>query len=70
MVDQDTDGKWVPFRTLAAGDKFGCWGDQVSNYDYPKWCECIKVDDKTGEEIGLGRVSINPHDDVFVETKE
>ena len=41
----------VKFKDLQIGDKFGCWGDECLNYNYPEWCECIKHDETTGGEV-------------------
>lgn len=40
----------VQFSSLKIGDTFFCWGDIIINYDYPKYCECIKTGEETAED--------------------
>ena len=70
MADHHTEGELVEFRTLAIGDEFFCYGDTFINYDYPKWCHCVKEDNYTAVEVGGIAFGVSPSDKVFVATKE
>lgn len=54
----------VLFKDLKVGDKFDCYGDIHLNYDYPKWCECIKISEDTAEEINGISFLMNENDEV------
>lgn len=41
----------VKFKDMSVGDLFFAWGDQISNYDFPKECYFKKVDKQTATEI-------------------
>ena len=63
------NGEWVLFGELAVGDNFECYGDTMMNYDYPKWCKCVKRSDSTADEIDGGTYAFNPADSIFVPSK-
>lgn len=50
-MKEDQKYKKANFNTLAVGDTFYVWGDQFINYEYPKWCECIKDNNDTAHEV-------------------
>lgn len=60
----------VSFRDLKIGDKFEVYGDTFINYDFPKICKCVKVEENVGEEIGGVRFLVDPTDEVFEDEKE
>lgn len=39
--------KYKKFKDIKVNEYFGGWGDELSNYDYPKWC-LFQKDDKNG----------------------
>jgi len=55
----------MKFSEIKIGDSFSCFGDQHLNYDYPKICECIKIDDNCAREIEGINFSMNEDDIVF-----
>lgn len=55
----------MKFRDLKIGDKFEVYGDTHINYDYPKICVCIKIDEWTAEEVDGIKFGINPSCDIF-----
>lgn len=59
--------KEVKFSELAIGDKFGCWGDHYLNYDFPKWCDCVKTEEEMAEEIDGIRFPVDKDDTVLKE---
>ena len=58
--------KTVQFKDLKIGDSFGCWGDTHINYNYPKWCECVKTNEDTAQEIDGISFLIHRGDDVMI----
>lgn len=54
----------MKFKNLAIGDSFEVYGDQHINYDHPKICKCIKIDDHTAKEVGGIQFLMNPDDEV------
>lgn len=56
------------FKDLEIGETFYCWGDQCINYDYPAWCECVKLDVYMAQEKGGMKFGINPS--TYIVTEE
>jgi hypothetical protein len=58
----------VKFGSLRNGDVFSCYGDEYLNYNYPKVCDCKKIDEETAKEIGPDGINflMNKHDEVFI----
>ncbi len=54
------------FKDLQIGDTFYCYGDTHLNYNYPKYCQCTKVDSKTGQEVDGIRFGMDDEDEVQV----
>jgi len=65
--------KDVLFKDLKIGDIFFVYGDIHINYDYPKICKCIKIEEGAGKEIeedGSGvRVLMGPHEKVSIDVE-
>lgn len=54
----------VKFKDLEIGDYFKCYGDIHLNYNYPKICKCIKIDNKRGKECDGIIFHMNENDEV------
>ena len=54
------------FKSLKKGEKFIVYGDVHLNYNFPKICECFKIDDNTGKEINGIHFAMNHNDEVSV----
>lgn len=62
--------KTVFFKDLKIGDEFGCYGDIHLNYNYPKWCECIKASESMAEEINGISFLMSGNDEVTKKIKQ
>ena len=56
----------IKFKELKIGDSFECYGDINLNYNYPKICKCIKIDNDIGQEIDGMNFGMNESDEVFI----
>ena len=56
----------MQFKYLQIGDSFYCHGDYFLNYNYPKWCECVKIDEFTGREVDGINFMMSQWDEVTV----
>jgi len=61
--------KIVEFRTLNISDLFEAYGDECSNYDYPKIMQCVKSGLERGTEINDCSFFMSPGDKVFIKEK-
>lgn len=55
------------FKELTIGDEFYCYGDIFINYDYPKWCRCVKMSEDEGVEVDGISFFVGNNDKVFIE---
>lgn len=39
------------FKDIKIGELFYCWGDHDLNYNYPKICLMVKVDNRSATEV-------------------
>lgn len=58
--------KTIRFEDLKDNDIFYCFGDLNINYDYPAWCECIKLSSCKAQEVDGVSFFICPDDLVSV----
>ena len=56
----------IKFKDLNNGDSFECWGDTHLNYNYAKWCKCVKINDDTGQEVDGINFAMNDNDIVYI----
>lgn len=54
------------FGKLRVGDSFECYGDIHLNYNYPKICECVKIDTDLAEENDGISFYMDDSDTVFI----
>ena len=59
-TEQTPEYTVVKLSSLKNGVTFFCWGDYFLNYNYYKWCECIKISDNEGQEVDGINFSIEP----------
>lgn len=69
-LDEEEGWEKKSLSDLSIGDEFYCYGDHHSNYDYPKWIQCIKEEDGSAWEIGDISFLIDPRAEVFVPPKD
>lgn len=62
------DYKEVNFSRLKIGDEFECRGDQHLDYEYVKFCDCVKTEDNEAEEINGDVFFMNDDDKVFIKS--
>ena len=56
----------IKFKYVRVGQRFEIYGDQFLNYPYPKLCNCIKVTEEKGQEIGGSVFYVNFDDYVRI----
>ena len=59
---------WHKFKDLEINQTFYVYGDQHLNYDYPKWCKCIKKGNTTGQEVDGISFSMDETNDVYIDS--
>jgi len=57
----------MKFSELDINEPFEVYGDEHLNYDYPKICSCIKINDNTGQELGGIYFAMGENDEVTSE---